>query len=67
MRVPTFLFMALASSAAAADPVMVFSFKTEKMDFGAGDIKDASSSFDHRTSNPVILGGLKFEVQRASD
>jgi preprotein translocase subunit SecD len=52
--VPAFLLL-MATPALAADPVLSFVFKSEKLELGAEGLADASPSFDAQGAQPVVL------------
>jgi SecD/SecF fusion protein len=51
----TLALLVMATPALAADPVLSFVFKSEKLELGADGLADASPSFDAQGAQPVVL------------
>jgi preprotein translocase subunit SecD len=51
----TLALLVMATPALAADPVLSFVFKSEKLELGADGLADASPSFDAQGAEPVVL------------
>jgi preprotein translocase subunit SecD len=54
----------MASSLAAAEPALVFVFKKERLNFGLGDVVEASVSFD-MSNRPAVVFRMSKEKARA--
>jgi preprotein translocase subunit SecD len=51
----TLALLVMANPALAADPVLSFVFKSEKLELGADGLAGASPSFDAQGAQPVVL------------
>jgi preprotein translocase subunit SecD len=65
MKRLSLLLSLLTTLALAADPVLSFVFKTEKLDLDASGLADASPSFSQQTNEPLVMFRLSKPAARA--